>query len=43
MDIWYSAWKFGIFFRFGNLYEEKSGNPGSVSAQASRRNDAKKR
>jgi hypothetical protein len=28
MDIWYSSWKFGIFSRFGILYEEKSGNPG---------------
>jgi hypothetical protein len=28
MDIWYSSWKFGIFFqRFGIFYEEKSGNP----------------
>jgi hypothetical protein len=28
MDIWYSFWKFGIYFsRFGILYEEKSGNP----------------
>jgi hypothetical protein len=21
-------WSFGIFFQLGNLYEEKSGNPG---------------
>jgi hypothetical protein len=25
--IWYSLWPSGIFFRFGMLYQEKSGNP----------------
>jgi hypothetical protein len=31
MDIWYSSWKFGIFFScFTILHEEKSGNPGIV-------------
>jgi hypothetical protein len=35
-DIWYILWHFGIFcghlvyfHRFGKLYREKSGNPGS--------------
>jgi hypothetical protein len=29
MDIWYSLWKFGIFFPvLVFLYQEKSGNPG---------------
>jgi hypothetical protein len=28
--IWYILWSFGtIFSRFGMLYQEKSGNPGS--------------
>jgi uncharacterized SAM-binding protein YcdF (DUF218 family) len=25
--IWYISWLFGIFSRFGMLYQEKSGNP----------------
>jgi hypothetical protein len=28
MAICYILWSFGIFFRFGMLYWEKSGNPG---------------
>jgi hypothetical protein len=24
--VWYTLWSFGIFFRLGILYEEKSGN-----------------
>jgi hypothetical protein len=35
--VWYTEWSFGIFyyhlvqfFRFGKLYGEKSGSPGSV-------------
>jgi hypothetical protein len=27
MVIWYILWALGIFFRFGMLYQEKSGNP----------------
>jgi hypothetical protein len=28
---WFTLWQFGNFFpRFGMLYHEKSGNPGSV-------------
>jgi hypothetical protein len=29
MAIWYIMWSFDIFPRFGMLYPEKSGNPGS--------------
>jgi hypothetical protein len=29
MDIWFILWQFGIFFRFGILYQEKSGIPGT--------------
>jgi hypothetical protein len=29
MGIWYILWPFGIFFRFGMMYQEKSGNPAS--------------
>jgi hypothetical protein len=25
--LWYILWPFGIFYRFGTLYQEKSGNP----------------
>jgi hypothetical protein len=28
MSIWYILWSFGIFPRFGMLYQEKSGSPG---------------
>jgi membrane protein insertase Oxa1/YidC/SpoIIIJ len=27
MAIWYILWSFGIFPRFGILFQEKSGNP----------------
>jgi hypothetical protein len=27
MKIWYILWSFGIFYRFGKLCGEKSGNP----------------
>jgi hypothetical protein len=27
MGFWFICWLFGIFFRFGMLYKEKSGNP----------------
>jgi hypothetical protein len=36
MDIWYSSWKFGNFFRFGILYQEKSGNPADVSSECAK-------
>jgi hypothetical protein len=32
MNIWYSSLKFGIFPRFGILFQEKSGNPGLNAA-----------
>jgi hypothetical protein len=31
--IWNILWLFGIFFRFGMFYQEKSGNPGRVFFQ----------
>jgi hypothetical protein len=30
MAIWYICWLVGIFFLLGILYQEKSGNPGSI-------------
>jgi hypothetical protein len=35
-SIWHILWPFGmfgIFFRFGMLYQEKSGNPGTHPVQ----------
>jgi hypothetical protein len=34
--IWYVLWSFGIFPRFGMLYQETSGNPGSVPLSSCR-------
>jgi hypothetical protein len=31
--IWYISWPFGIcFYRFGMLYQEKSGNPAALES-----------
>jgi hypothetical protein len=43
MAIWYILWPFGIFYgylvyfsRFGMLYQEKSGNPGTEASVLNR-------
>jgi hypothetical protein len=33
ITIWFIVWAFSIFFRFGLLLQEKSGNPGSECSE----------
>jgi hypothetical protein len=33
MAIWSILWSFGIFFRFGILQQEKSGNPDQMNGE----------